>query len=417
MMGDGALSGFPGNGSPSVLRQLNLARVLRTIRAQGPLPRSAVVRASGLSKPTVNEVVEALLDAGLIVEFFDDGAVRPRRPGPKARLLRFNSRRWLVVGVDIGAAKILALLSDLDGTVLASVRRSTPRQGTKEVLQSVRQIVAEAVAQAGVSRESIAVVVVGTPGVIDPTTDIVHFVPQFPEWHGQPLKELLRISLTAPVLVRSEAHLAVAGEHWRGAATDARNAVYVQMGVGVGMGILIDGNVYRGGAGAAGEIGYMLVDGVLVESTTRFGPFETAVGATAFARLAAEAVAAGEGEAILAAARGEEPGPAAVLEAAAAGDPTARGITDRILDTLARGLVNVATILNPEIIVLGGGLSASLETHLPRLQQVLTAAMPIPPRIQIAALADQAVAMGALRLGIDHMEVRLFKELSALIAT
>jgi DNA-binding transcriptional ArsR family regulator len=105
-------------GSPSALRRLNLAHVLRVIRVEGPLPRSEVARLSGLSKPTVNEAAERLLADGLIIESMDSGSDQRRRPGPKARILRFNSRRWLVVGVDVGGAKILAVLSDLDGNIL-----------------------------------------------------------------------------------------------------------------------------------------------------------------------------------------------------------------------------------------------------------------------------------------------------------
>jgi len=398
-------------GSPSVLRRLNVAHVLRTIRSEGPMSRGAVVTASGLSKPTVNEVVEGLLADGLITESLDDGEQSPRRPGPKARLLQFNARRGMVVGVDIGAAKLLALLSDLDGNILATVRHPTPDKAVKKLLEAIGEVVDEAVAQAGVGRDSLEVVVVGTPGVVDPSTGGVVFTPQFPDLHGQPLRDLLSQTLGFSVLVQSEAHLAVAGEHWRGAAAALRNVVYVQMGVGVGMGILINGEVYHGAAGASGEVGYLPLGGEVPARVEGYGPFESAVGAGAFARLASSAIERGKGEAILAAAVGAEPGPEAVLGALEAGDRAARAIVNRILDTLCQGLTSITAVLNPEMVVLGGGLARPLAAFLPRLEQALAATVPVPPRLQITALGDRAVAMGALRLGIEHVETRLFEML------
>jgi predicted NBD/HSP70 family sugar kinase len=250
--------------------------------------------------------------------------------------------------------------------------------------------------------------------VVDPESGTVRFVPQFPDWHGQPLQELLTQSLSAPVLVRSEAHLAVAGEHWRGAAAGAKSAVYVQMGVGVGMGVMIDGVVYRGAAGAAGEIGYLPISGSPApQSPQGFGPLESAVGAAAFTRLAREAIENGKGAGILAVATDEEPGPEAVIQAAAAGDRTAGAIVEAILTTLEKGLISITAVLNPEIVVLGGGLAPSLEPHLPRLQKALGSAVPVPPTLVITALADNATALGALRLGVDHVETQVFNSLAS----
>jgi hypothetical protein len=185
--------------------------LLRTIRTDGPLPRSAVVRLSGLSRPTVNEVVEALLAEGLILESFDETDDGPRRPGPKARMPSFNARRWLVVGVDIGAAKIFALLSDLDGDIISSARSHTPRNDAQGVLNGVRQAVQEVVTRAGASRTSVAIVVVGTPGVVDPQTGVVRFVPQFPEWHGQPPKGSAHQFAEAP---GTRAERGASGRRW-----------------------------------------------------------------------------------------------------------------------------------------------------------------------------------------------------------
>src|SRR3954447_14281136 len=116
-------------GSPQLLRRLNSAHVLREIRAHGPISRAELAKATGLSKPTINEVVEPLLADGTVVESVADGSARPPRPGRPARLLRFRADSGHVLGIDIGANKLLVLVADLNGDVLASERR---RVGARE---------------------------------------------------------------------------------------------------------------------------------------------------------------------------------------------------------------------------------------------------------------------------------------------
>src|SRR5713226_970211 len=112
-------------GSPRLLRRLNSAAVLQAIRDRGPISRTELAHATGLSKPTVNEVVELLLEARYVAESVGDGDGRPRRPGRRARLLTFRADLGHVLGIDIGANKILVLVGDLNGQVLASERRRT----------------------------------------------------------------------------------------------------------------------------------------------------------------------------------------------------------------------------------------------------------------------------------------------------
>jgi predicted NBD/HSP70 family sugar kinase len=408
-----AMPGGAAPGSPSVLRRLNVARVLRTIRGSGPMPRSAVVQASGISKPTVNEVVETLLADGFITEVLDGAADRPRRPGPRARLLRFNSRRWLVAGADVEASRILVLLSDLDGTILGTARRPTPKGGKPDdLLRAVRQAIRDAVARAEVGWESVKMVVVGTPGIVDPESGTVRLAPQLPGWEGRPLVRLLSEALGRTVRIEHDVHLAVTGEYWRGVAAGSRSAVYVQIDVGVGMGVLIDGTIYAGADGAAGEVGYLPV----VRGRARtggppgLGPFEAAVGATAFARLAGKAVADGAGAGMAQGPDGEV-STAAVLAAARDGHSAAAGIVDTVLDDLAAGLACIAAVLNPEIVVLGGEVGAQLGDYLPRLHRLLSDTVPAPPRVHITSLRDEAIALGAVRRGIADVEDQIFDQI------
>ena len=168
-------------GSPQLLRRLNSAAVLRAIRADGPISRAELARATRLSKPTVNAAVELLLEAGYLTEQLADVDAQERRPGPRARLLSFRGDLGHVLGIDIGANKVLVAVADLGGEVLGTVRRRTSardRQAADSLLDLVGAATDEALADAGVERDTVQAVGVGTPGVVDPGSGRVTLAPQ-----------------------------------------------------------------------------------------------------------------------------------------------------------------------------------------------------------------------------------------------
>ena len=148
-------------------------------------------------------------------------------------------------------------------------------------------------ASAGVDRSSLQAVGVGTPGVVDPVSGRVTLAPQLGGWEGIRLASRLEPAFPCSVLVDNEVHLSVLAERWRGSAQGIDDALYVQIGVGIGGGVLIGGDLYRGAGGAAGEIGYLPIFDDDAERDG-LGPFEHAAGGTAFARLGRRAAAAGE---------------------------------------------------------------------------------------------------------------------------
>ena len=267
----------PPAGSPGLLRRLNSAAVLRAIRADGPVSRAEISRTTGLSKPTVNLAVELLLEQG----YLDEGAelAAPGRPGRRPRLLRFASGIGHVLGIDIGANKVLVLAADLAGEVLAVERRKTgARRGDADsLLALVDDAVSTALDAAGIPAESLKAVGVGTPGIVDPVSGRVTLAPQLGGWEGIELAKRLEPAFSCPVLVDNEVRLSLLAERWRGAAQTVDDAFLVQIGVGIGGGVLFGGEVYRGAGGAAGEIGYLpLFDDA--EPRNGLGPFEHAAG-------------------------------------------------------------------------------------------------------------------------------------------
>jgi predicted NBD/HSP70 family sugar kinase len=394
------------SGTSSELRRANQRHLLALIREHGPLSRGELRELGNLSKPTVQAVVEELLRADLVLDAPGNGS-GARQAGPPPRQIRFNANHSLVVGVDVGAAKMLAILSDLDGRVLATARCSTPQNSTGARLdQTVRTLIDQCLDEVGVGRGRLGVVTVGTTGVVDPTTGAVSFAPQLPGWQDRSVSTVLQDYLGLPVIVENEAHLAMLGESWRGIAQGVANAAFVQMGVGVGMGILIGGEIYRGAGGAAGEIGYLPIGDPTPPG--REGQFEATIGSEALARHL--------GAGPLPTAVGDLPDvrtpTARDLFTQAGHDADARSVVDTMLATLARGLVAVSVVLSPELVVLGGGLAASLGPYVERLEAHLADRVPVPPTVKRSTLGDSAVAIGAIRRGILSVERSLFEALA-----
>jgi predicted NBD/HSP70 family sugar kinase len=399
--------------SPSLLRRLNSTLILDTIRRDGPISRAALARATGLSKPTVNQVAELLLEQGFVEEATDVGEA-PRRPGPRARQLRFRADIGHVLGVDVGADKTVALVADLSGRIVATQRReASGSAGRAAVLRVVEAAVHDALAQAGLGPEAVRMAGVGTPGVVDPVSGRISLAPQIAGWDGLDLAAQLERRLGCPVIADNEARLSLLAECWRGAARDLHHVAYVQVGIGIGGALLINGQLYRGKSGAAGEISYLLdVEEPEDDSpgATPTGPFERAAGGRAYARLGA-AAAARPGGAVLRELADGDPGAVSartVFAAAARGDAAAAAIVAELTARLGRGVANVATVVDPDLVVLGGGIANAGHALLEPVERAVRAAVPFPPPVVLSELGDDGAALGALRGALDAVDELLF---------
>lgn len=400
-------------GSPSLLRRLNSTLILDTIRSEGPISRAALARATGLSKPTVNQVVELLLEQGFVEETAAAGDA-PRRPGPRARLLRFRADIGHVLGIDVGADKTLALVADLSGRIVATARRqASGRAGRATVLRAIESAAKDALAHAGLAPEAIRMAGVSTPGVVDPETGRISLAPQIAEWDGLDLAGHLERKLGCPVLADNETRLSLLAECWRGVARGVPHVAYVQVGVGIGGALVIDGKLLRGKSGAAGEISYLLdVDEPEDDAPggTPTGPFERAAGARAYGRLGAAAMAGPDG-ALLRTLSGGDPAAVSartVFTAAARGDAAAAAIVEELTGRLGRGVANVATVIDPHLVVLGGGIANAGAALLDPVERVVRASVPFPPRVVLSGLGDDGAALGAVRRVLDAVDEMLF---------
>ncbi|BFO19594.1 hypothetical protein SHKM778_59820 [Streptomyces sp. KM77-8] len=228
--------------------------VLHALRATDCATLTEVTRVTGLSRPTVEGVVEGLIEAGLVVETAaEEGAAR--RQGRPARRFRFRAEAGHLLGLEIGVHRVAALLADLDGRVIGAQARDVDETvDADERLERIDAAVAELLRRAGVPRGSLRAVGVGTPGIVE-ADGTVRLGTALPGWTGLGLGERLSRSFKCPVLVENDANAAVVAEHWKGAARETDDVVFVLAGLSPGAGSLIGGGCTGGTAGRPARSG------------------------------------------------------------------------------------------------------------------------------------------------------------------
>jgi predicted NBD/HSP70 family sugar kinase len=396
------------NGSPALMRAINSAEVVRRLRADGPMSRADLVRATGLSKPTVTNVVAHLEELAYIVRVAEDDSGRSN-PAPR---YEYDAHRGQVLGIDIGADKTLLLLADLAGNVLGSTRfatRSATPHGPSQVFEQLKVASDELLAASGASPQTLLSVVVGTPGVVS-LDGVVTMAPQLEGWEGLNLRAALEKLYDCPVSVEGEVALSLQAEGWVGVAQGIEDALFVHLGIGVGAAILVGGTIHRGADGGAGEIGLMPYPQPEPGGATRFVPLESLVGGGALQRRGSELAVTPEGSRLLALAGGDASAvdASAVFAAAREGDAAAQSLVDEAIGTLAWGLSCLICALNPRTVVIGGGMSRSADLFLPQLQRQVSLNVPFAPEWFVSQLGDEAVALGAVNHATQIVESDLF---------
>jgi glucokinase len=303
------------------------------------------------------------------------------------------------LGVDLGGTKILAALVDERGRVVERVRLQTPADGPDSVVAAIVEAVQTLTERVRLPRASLAGVGVGAPGPLDPTTGVVFEPPNLPGWHDVPLAQMLDARLGLPVFVENDANAAALGEWWVGAAVGIDDLVYITVSTGIGGGLILDGRLYHGASGTAGEIGHMVIEHEGPRCNCgRFGCLEALASGTAIARAARAAVQSGAAT-VLATLPVEALTAEAVARAAWEGDPVARQIYARAAAALGVGVANLVNLLNPAMVIIGGGVARAGELIFGPVRRIVRQeAFERPGRtVQIvpAALGEEVGAIGA----------------------
>jgi glucokinase len=267
----------------------------------------------------------------------------------------------LILGVDLGGSKILTAVISSQGEMLSRDHSVTPaRKGHEAVIQYIVESAHRALEQANVDISALTAIGIGAPGISNPETGILFTSPNLPGWQDVPLKDIMQERLGKKTFVTNDANAAALGEFYFGAARGVHNFIYVTLSTGIGGGIVIGGKIYSGAIGAAGEVGHMTIDddGPVCNCGNR-GCWETLASGTSLAREARHRIKEVARTSILEYAGGDvEKVTAEVIHSAAQqGDSLAEELIAWTGYYVGIGLANLINIFNPELIVIGGGLS------------------------------------------------------------
>jgi glucokinase len=388
-------------GRPPLIRQTNAEILLRLLRQSGPCSKADLVRASGLSAPSVTNVVATLISTGL-VETVGEGDSTGGRPPD---ILRFQAEHGCIAGVEITRDLLRFLLTDLNGKELAHTEtpikksKRTPRQICRQIARELWQLLRSR----KLSRNRLFSVTVGVPAIVNVDEGTVLAFTALQDWNRVPLGPMLARELKCPVLVDNDTNLAAQGEFHSGAARGQSDFVFITIGEGVGAGIFLNGRVYRGSQWSAGEIGYLRVPNISREhpSIHKYGKLETALSASGILKSwRTSAVASSCGSRVIRVAD--------VWDLAASGNAKAKRILTQRATILADAILDLALILNPNLVLLGGEVG-NHPALLREVNAMLEGSEFAVVRVALGALGISAVLLGAVSIALDPTLLRFLQ--------
>lgn len=273
--------------------------------------------------------------------------------------------RELVLGIDLGATKILTGIVGRDGTLLGQSRLPTPVNDSCKVLNRMVESAHELVQVCGVREEEITGIAIAAPGPLAFPAGVVRDSPNL-GWEQVQLKQEMSQRFGRPVTIEKDTNMAVLGEYYYGRYCNCEELLYITVSTGIGAGIITSGKLYRGKIGGAGELGHMVIESNGAQCKCgRQGCLEALASGSAISRQLDELLKQGHGQGILACSdAGQRPGPRELGLAARQGDQEARSIIARVVEYLGIGITNMANVLNPEVVILGGGVMLGLKDLL-----------------------------------------------------
>lgn len=366
------------------VRHANAWSVLAAIRMAGVTSRSRISRETGLTSMTVHRLVTDLRRRRLVVPA---GRSTRGSVGRPPSLFRFNSSIGCVAGIDVGNETARFVLANLDGRPLAQTVRPTAEVEADLAVQLAATI-GELHETAGIARRALVGIGVGVPAVVDADGVVVR-ASQHHVWEGMPLGSHLREAFGSDVVVRQDDHLAALAELRRGSCVGIRTAVVLDVGKGIGVGIIVDGAVHSGAHAAAGRVAWVPipVDATDPAEAMLLGRRLTGDGLVSSYRARGGAAEAGAAIDIFGADRH--------------GDPVAAVVIDEFAARLGWLIGALVAVLDPEVVVVGGGISRSFDRLRPMVERRLVEIVPIPPPVVASTLVPDAVVLGAIDAALE----------------
>jgi glucokinase-like ROK family protein len=392
------------------VKNINKRVSLELIRfTPGGISRSELARQLGLTRAAVTTIVGDLIEAGLVYETEDGPATGGRRP----ILLELNPRRGYLVGVDLGATHYGMLITDFGGRVVNEAEaRLDIRMSPDLYLAKIDAALGDLLTGAQLGFDDVLAIGLGVPGPIATEAGMVIAPPIMPGWDKYPIRAKAAELWGRPVSLNNDAELGALGEWAHGAGRGERQLAYIKVGTGIGAGLLLDGKIFQGATGCAGEIGHVTVkdDGPLC-TCGNYGCLEAMAGGAAIANRAREAVLAGKRTQLASIRSTDEITARDVAHAARLGDLVAQQIMAEAGGYLGIAIASLVNMFNPSMIVIGGGVAQIGDLLLDPIRQVVrdrslrSAAQAV--RITAAVLGRRSTSMGAvvqaLNVALDQL--------------
>lgn len=377
--------------APRISRQFSQRSVMEAIVQGGPISRASIAKLTGLSKQTISEIVRDLEDDGWVRETGRTSG----HVGRSAVTYELVVDAAFIVAVDLGGTKVRVAVTDLAGQIAAEETAPTDPRGGQPLVEEIAAMALSAAAAAKVPREKLRLAVIGVPGAPDNRTGRVLLAPNIRDFDRMDVLAAFRQALGFDVVLENDVNLAALGESWQGQGQGIDNLAYVALGTGIGSGLILGGNLVRGAANAAGEMGFLPI------GTDPFDPESLRVGAY-------ERTVATHGIiARYAAAAGEKVAVPVIFERAAAGDAAAVAVIDETARQVASGIAAICAIANPQIVILGGSIGLRPEI-LQRVRHFLPQCFPYPVDVVSGDLGARAALVGATAVGLGQLHNTLF---------
>ncbi|HUN22279.1 MAG TPA: ROK family transcriptional regulator [Anaerolineales bacterium] len=337
---------------PRIVRKTNKMAIVETVRMhQNGISRADTARFTNLSRATISVIVDELLEQGLLRET-GIGASKGGRP---PTILRLNANAWHVIGIDMGATHSRAMVANMEGQILAESNIPLDiASGPEACIDQVELQINELLANCGSDWKKIKAATLGVPGPVIQEAGAVFAPPIMPGWDGFPIRKYAQERWQIPVNIENDADLGVMGEWKFGRNGKADSLVYIKMGTGIGCGIILDGRLFRGKTGSAGEIGHTLVARNGLPCTCgNYGCLEAMAGGIALAQRAQMAVRVGQ-HTTLSRIPVETITARHVTQAAAQGDELCQQLLVEAGELVGRAVASLINLLNPGLITVSG---------------------------------------------------------------
>lgn len=362
------------------IRNLNEGLVLKSIEKNGSISRADICKIIGLTAPTVSDIVKDLIERGIV----DEIGKGDSSGGKKPILLELNPKAAYMLAVDLGREDgIRAALMDLSNNIVEE--RPGPKiellKG-KELKQALNITVNDLIKEGDVPSGKILGICIGVPGIIDFKMKKITIAPYL-NWEVS-LQDLALEEIEIPTTIENDVNLMALGERAKGIAQGVNNFVFIGERIGIGAGIVTNGKLYTGANNAAGEVGYLLIDLKYdYKDNKGYGCFEKLASYKAIMERARKKMVDKTVRAV------------DVFEVAARGNSIAIGIVRETLKFLAYGISNICCVLDPELVVIGGGISILPDDFLEEIRANIRDVIPLLPRIEFSKLGEDGVLVGA----------------------